>query len=112
MKITGWTNWDDPNYAEYAAGSMAEVEARDDILIKEIREHGYKFTGDYHQNGDYGVPIIDDTWIYRASQRSWGHIMAFAYPDEIDNSDGMGYVAWAWSVPEGQKMVVPNERGD
>ena len=35
-------------------------------------------------------------------------MMVLAYPDEIDDSDGYGYVKWAWIPPEGEDMEVPN----
>lgn len=112
MKITGWTYWDNPDYKE-----MFSVDepctAMDEFNVKylisgELRKNGYKFTGGYHQNGEFGVPIIDNKWLYQCSQRVWGGIMAMAYPDEIDDSDGMGYVEWAWdSEPTNLKAVLP-----
>ena len=70
---------------------MEKVDEVEKIIAEEIRKCGYKFTGSYHQDGDYGVPIIDDTWLYQCTCREWGGIIADAYPDEIDNSDGYGY---------------------
>lgn len=110
MKIIGWTDWDNPQYKEmfplggyYTRKQIEEVEK---IIAKELRDKGYKFTGNYHQNGDYGVPIFDNDMVYQCTQRTWGGIMADAYQDEIDNSDGYGYLKWSWFAPE--EMVVPN----
>lgn len=108
MTITGWTNWfDDNRYSELpnTAGTVEDAKA---AVAEELRKRGYKFTGDYHQNGEFGVPIIDGIWLYKCSQRHWGHLMTEAYPDEIDNSDGRGYVQWAWMKPDGQEMITPN----
>ena len=110
MKVTGWTWYENPDYKDMSPiGGPFPFENRwddvKDLIIKEIREHGYKFTGDYHQNGDFGAPIIDNEWIYMVSQRSWGHMMVRAYPDKIDNSDGYGYCDWAWTAPE--EMILP-----
>lgn len=114
MKVTGWTWYDNPDYKDMAPvggpfpfeDCWCEVK---EIIAEEIRKHGYKFTGDYHQNGDFGAPIIDNEWLFMTSQRAWGHMMVRAYPEEIDNSDGYGYVKWAWIPPDGEKMVVPND---
>lgn len=105
MKVTGWTNWDDQNYDEFYGTVAAENEVMQ-AVVDEIRKHGYKFTGEYHQYGDYGAPIIDGKWKYTLGQRRWGHVMVRAYPEEINDSDGYGYVQWAWSAPE--PMVVPD----
>ena len=39
-----------------------------------------------------------------------GDIMAEAFPNEIDNSDGLGYVMWSWYNSETQdcKTKLPN----
>lgn len=109
MKVTGWTDWDDERYEEFHGTDLAEEDEAKEAIIQEMRTYGYKFTGGYHQNGKYGVPIIDGQWKYCTSQRRWGHIMVMVYPDKIDNSDGYGYVDWAWSVPNGEEMVVPQK---
>lgn len=101
MKIVDWTWWGNPDYKKVRDCKITreEYEQRKEIVSCELRRMGYKFTGGYHQNGDYGVPIFDDGVMMEFSQREWGGIMAKAYPDEIDNSDGMGYCAWAWVPP-------------
>ena len=111
MKVTGWTWWDNPEYKDmFPIGDNTDWDKIDHVeklVAAEMRANGYKFTGTYHQNGDFGVPIIDDKWLYQCSCRTWGYIMVMAYPEEIDDKDGYGYVQWAWSNPEGQKSVVP-----
>lgn len=106
MKVTGWTWWENPEYEDLPNELYDEAKT---CVAKELLEHGYKFTGDYHQNGDYGVPIIDNKYLFMTSMRVWGHMMVRAYPDEIDDSDGYGYTEWAWMVPDGQDMVLPEE---
>lgn len=112
MKITGWTWYDNPEYKDmFPPGEQRLLPHSYDyikqLIASELREHGYKFSGQYHQYGDFGAPIIDNEWIFQVSQRSWGHIMVLAYPDEIDNADGYGYCEWAWMAP--MDMVLPNE---
>jgi hypothetical protein len=113
MKIIGWTDFDNPQYKEmYPIGGFGTVEQHEEIaniIAKELRDKGYKFNGYYHQGGDYGVPIFDNGMTYQCTFRTWGGIMARAYPDEIDNSDGLGYVEWAWTIPDGQEIIVPCE---
>lgn len=106
MKITGWTWWENPEYEDLPNELYDEAKS---CVVEELRKHGYKFTGSYHQNGDFGVPIIDDVWLFQVSQRTWGNLMVTAYPDEIDDSDGYGYTEWAWTVPDGKTMVVPKD---
>ena len=36
-----------------------------------------------------------------------GGIMADAYPEEVDNSDGFGYTEWAWITD--REMILPSE---
>lgn len=106
MKVTGWTDWENPRYEELSSELYDEAK---EVVIFELRKQGYKFTGGYHQLGDSGVPIIDDKYRFECSQRAWGAIMAKAYPEEIDDTDGYGYCTWAWNKPDGVEMVVPGE---
>lgn len=77
-----------------------------DVVIKDIRKNGYHFTGNDHQNADNGCPILDNKYKLCVSQRTWGGFIAKAFPDEIDNSDGYGYIKWAWTVKDGEKDKV------
>lgn len=106
MKVTGWTDWYVSTYEEVPNDLFCEAK---EAVIDEMRERGYKFSGVYHQNGEFGTPIIDGQYLFLCSQRTWGDIMAKAYPDEINDSDGRGYVVWAWNKPDGADMVVPGE---
>lgn len=113
-QVTGWTAMDDDN-AQYvqASGSFLlddnppelDMSAVRDAIIAEICRCGYRFTGGYHQNGKYGVPIINDKYVIHYTQRGWGDIMADALnlPDE----DGYAYCKWAWLPPEGEKNICP-----
>ena len=109
MKIIGWTSWGNPKYtktSDLGGGlSWAQICEKEAIIVSEIVRNGYKFDGEYHQNGEFGVPVFDDGTVYEVSKRVWGDIIARAYPKEINNSDGMGYCIGAWVAPEA--MVVP-----
>ena len=111
MQITGWTYWDDPAY-ELIDGLWELEEApynRDylrQLIIDELKKRGYQFGGVYHQDGDFGVPIIDDKYTVGYSYRGWGDIMASA----LGLQDDMAYCDWAWTNPDGEREVFPNEQ--
>ena len=70
------------------------LEAKE-AVVQELRKTGYHFDGTYHQNGDYGVPVLDNGLYYEVSMRTWGKTMADAFPEEFDNSDNdYNYVRW------------------
>ena len=108
MRIIGWTEWDNPKYERLYPQTYEEYLQVEEAITNELRSKGYKFTGDYHQNGDFGVPILDNGMVYQCTQRCWGEIMASAYPDEVDDSDGYGYCKWAWTPPEDMVAPEPN----
>lgn len=149
MKVTGWTEWEDPNYIDITqentkkrcavmnsvpklmdiddfkklteneketylegrksdidkafenydrSGEELEAEIREAVII-ELREKGYHFFGEHHQNHPRGTPIIDNKYIYCVSMREWGAVMAEAYPDEdyaLCYDDNYRYCKWAW----------------
>lgn len=110
MKIIDWTNWDNTKYKEMFSYTEERdwdaIDKIETIISEELRKHGYKFTGDYHQNGEYGVPVFDNGTVYHCTQRTWGSIMARAYPEEIDNKDEFAHCVWAWVAPH--PMIIPN----
>lgn len=63
---------------------VIEVE---NTVIEDVRKNGYKFSGLSHQNATYGIPIIDDTYVYYTSCRKWHWILAKAYDKETDYMD-------------------------
>ena len=106
MKIIGWTDYDNPDYPEMR-DDHPEMDTVFKTIADELKAKGYKFNGYYHQGGDYGVPVFDDGTKFSCTFRTWGGIMALAYPDEIDNAKGLGYVEWAWTIPAGQELKPP-----
>ena len=113
LKVIGWTDWE--NYEGYIVldrFTMEEEEKIHEAIIKELREKGFKFTGSYHQQGRYGTPVLEIDgikFIYRATQREWGGVMAEAFPENNKN-DGFDYCTWAWLVPENEEMVIPSDK--
>lgn len=110
MQVTGWTDWENPNYEAWddcpSRRTVEEYNEAFQTIAAELRAKGYMFSGYYHQGGDFGVPLIDGMR-FEVTYRRWGGIMALAYPDKIDNSEGFGYLDWAWSPKEEQ--IVPTK---
>ena len=81
LKIIGWTDYD----SDYPSITISNEEIGEvvGIVVDEIKANGYAFSGDNHQNSCTGVPVFDNGTCLRASMRTWGMIMTFAYP-EID----------------------------
>lgn len=105
MKVTRWIDWQSDKYIDDNELSLGEYEEARQAVINNIKEKGYKLCGQYHQNGDYGCPVIDDKYIFRVSMRCWGRIMAEAL--DLPDKDGMGYCEWAWSPPAGENQILP-----
>ena len=77
-KIPMWL--DEDKVKEYNS-LLSEMET---CVINHCKEKGIRFSADYHQYGDYGVPIIDDKYMYYTFARTWAWIMAMADGDESD----------------------------
>ena len=93
MRIIGWTAWHDPRFPdEHNDPLFGERRAE---VVEELKRRDYHFTGYYHQEGECGVPIFDDGGALRVSFRSWGQIMADAWPEE-KCPEHNAYIRWAW----------------
>ena len=62
----------------------------EECIIEHCKEKGIRFSADYHQYGEFGIPIIDDRFMYMGFARTWGWIMAQADNDDSD----MGYLKY------------------
>ena len=80
-EVIGWTNCGNQSYPQHKY-ITACVDA---AIIKEIREHGYFFGGDVHENY---CPVLNDGTYVSYSWRGWGRIMALAH----GNQDELGYM--------------------
>lgn len=78
-KIPMWLDEDKVREYESILSEMQEC------IINHCKEKGIRFSADYHQYGDYGVPIIDYKYMYFTFARTWGWIMAIADDDKSDN---------------------------
>lgn len=80
-KVIGWTKCTDKRFQSYNQSREAY-----EALIKDIRENGYKFGGDAHE--EY-TPVFNDGTAARFSWRGWGGVMADAW--QPNNPDPYKY---------------------
>lgn len=97
-KIPMWLDEDKVN--EYN-NLLSEMET---CVIEHCKEKGIRFSADYHQYGNYGVPIVDNKYMYYTFARTWGRIMAEADNDFSD----MGYLRYYLYTSE-HPTIYPNE---
>ena len=77
LKIVGWTDFEsDYPSKKYDADTFNKIMG---LIIQEISENNYVFSGEEHQNSMTGVPVFSDGTCFRASMRSWGTIMTYVY---------------------------------
>ena len=95
-EITGWTFWEDESYRDIK--EVINIEEQN-LLMKVIadylKENDYYFSGETHQDSPVGVPIINNKYLARFSQRQWGTIVAISKGMDV-KKDHLAYVEWAW----------------
>ena len=93
--------WLDENKVKEYESILSEMQ---ECIIKHCKEKGIRFSADYHQYGDYGVPIIDYKYMFYTFARTWGYVMAMADDDKSDN----GYLKYYLHENE-YPIKYPNE---
>ena len=78
LKVIKWMSWKEAEPIPDASDDGNVIKA----VIDSIRAGNFHFSGEYHQNGKYGVPLLNNGTKFCASMREWGEIMAKAYPEE------------------------------
>lgn len=86
FKVIGWTDYSDEKYPSFD-GSVAANQA----VITELREKGYRFGGDAHQERRGCCPVLNNGAKVCYSMRGWGAIMAEALGI---NTDKYAYMEW------------------
>lgn len=110
MKIIKWVKGIDdtengkvrlryPEFWEKCASRPADERDRlwaeaEGLVVDCIRRNKFKFGGNYHQYGDFGMPMFEDGSVFFCSMRHWGDIMANAWNRQ--GNRGYGYVEFAW----------------
>lgn len=106
IKVIGWTDIYNANYPECTLSDRSSVYYK--AVIEALKENEYKFTGDYHQNGEYGAPVFNDGTLLFLSIDEWGWIIAKTYG--IYNEYGqLDRYKWAWLVPQEEKEKIPDK---
>ena len=91
-EVVGWTAWNDAKYPEFEYVSDEDSQEAWDAVIKNVRDNGYSFGGDAHQNRKDCTPVLNNGKSFRCSMREWGALMAEAW--EVPDEDGYAYMLW------------------
>ena len=126
MKIVKWVTGLDhtqtpsrllyPAFEEKLAGRPRDEIERawheaEDLVKACIRRNGFKFSGEYHQYGEYGMPMFDDGSVLFCSWRHWGSIMAEAW--DPDGDKGLDYMDFYMSgFVAADEIVAPKHETD
>ena len=113
LKIVGWGSYDSDypniNFKEYSQQLV------NSLVIEEIRKNGYSFSGEDHQNYEYGAPIFSNGTILRCSMRVWGVFMAVSHGDVVNGQPNyMDYYVDCEEekLPEEEAKIAPGEEND
>lgn len=106
MKVTRWVKYD----GEYENGKdgliTVDNDKFDDVwncVREELERRNIKFDAVYHQNGEYGVPVIDDRYVLQVSMRMWGALVA----ESEGNMRNFNYMDWYMSDDD-KLFNIPN----
>ena len=112
MKIIKWGEWKNNSHSK-----CFYTKEEYKCVAEAAKSAGYRFPGDYHQEGKYGVPYFDNGIQFMVSKKEWGTIMAMAWPEVIEEwrnqnpirkHENLDYVAFAWYSEElKNKYVYP-----
>ena len=101
LKVIGWIDYDDFQF-ESAEGTDEELKA----VADNIKEHGYKFGGDDHENYPCCCPVLSNGKALRLSWRNWGYVMALAY--DLKTEDGnYNHILWYMGEYGPSERVFP-----
>ena len=92
FKVIGWTDYSDEKYPSID-GSVAANQA----VITELREKGYRFGGDAHQEKRGCCPVLNNGAKVCYSMRGWGAIMAEALGINTDKYADMEWYMDGWT---------------
>jgi len=97
-KVTGFTHWGDTQFTDwdrYKGGDISLfMDSCENVLVDYLKATNIKFDPDYHQHGEFGCPIINNTYRLEYSLRGWSNVLARAY-----GGDYMDYYCSTISEP-------------
>ncbi len=94
LEVIGWTYDTNRRYPLHSGHSGAVLRA----VVNALREGGYKFGGNSHEDAMTGTPVLNDGTRVCYSWRGWGGVMAKAL--NLRNEDGYSYMSWYMDTME------------
>lgn len=88
-RVIGWDWYDEDRFLPVKDGVITEEVW--DAVLRDVKEHGYLFTGEDQQEEPYCCPVMNDYRIARFSRRGFARIMALAH-GETGEYDYAGYM--------------------
>ena len=110
MKIVKMIAWKDSNNYPLCS-DQNNFKNFWDYVKKFLFDRNIKYNGSWHQNWDYGVPLIENEgklYAFAISMRRWGQLIAEAFDKE--NKDPFVYLDWAFSNPKGGHNTVDENK--
>ena len=105
LSLIGWTSYDEDypniNFEDYPQNEVFG------LVLTAIKEGGYSFSGQDHQNRERCVPLFSNGCALRCSMRAWGLLMAAAHGQQ----DYMAYYMEAEN-PSYPDTKATAKRGD
>jgi hypothetical protein len=110
MKVVKMIEWND---AQKYPQCDDQNNFRDfwNCIRKFLVEKNIKINGSWHQNWEYGTPLIaykGELYAFAVSMRRWGLIMAEAFNPK--KRERLYYVDWAFGVPDGEDITVDENK--
>ena len=109
-KIAGYAHYDDA-YPTKAIDNDKVMEMISAVAVQ-LREKGYCYSGNDHQNAYLGMPVFEDGTAFRATMRCWGALMAMAYSTEEKRYGYMDFYMYSsleTAMPEEEADVEASE---
>jgi len=105
IKITKWIPFEEYNNYTCASDMSNEFwENAYNAVLNHCKENNIKVDGFVHQQSR--IPVIDDTYAFMVTFRTWGGLMAEIWGN---GSDKMGYCEFAWSSENDCFNMIENE---
>jgi len=102
LHVVGYTGaFDDvPKFIREASPIGASDEMTK-AVVEDLRRNRFVFSGNYHQYGHTGIPVLSDGTLFMVSMRTWGKVMYDAVYGDGKGDENQNYCAFAWSVWDG-----------
>lgn len=75
-------------------------------VVNYFKDKTICYSGNYHQNGDYGVPVFSNGTCLRCSMRKWAQLMGMIYSSKDD------YMSYYMNVEQDGLEYLPEEEAE